>query len=115
MGQCNKPPQLLSITLPFSANALLHPYQRHGWRAERAMVARSASIDMGRNIELRRSSLRGRRPVRAQSTILYKSHPKTTLAFLHNRFFRTDALFIRSENAVGARSAQSPRPAEVGI
>jgi len=43
--------------------------------------------------------------IRAQSTILYKS-PPTAFAFIHNRIFCTDAFFIRTENAVGARSAQ---------
>ena len=38
--------------------------------------------------------------------ILYKSQPQTLLGFIHNRVFRTDALFIRTENTVGARSAQ---------
>jgi uncharacterized membrane protein len=31
------------------------------------------------------------------------------VAFIHNRVFRTDALFIRAENTVGARSAQVRR------
>jgi hypothetical protein len=70
-------------------------------------------------IDLRLSILRGRRPVRAdrrlradekhiraQSTILYKGNPQAVVAFIHNRVFCTDALFIRTENTVGARSAQ---------
>jgi hypothetical protein len=70
-------------------------------------------------IELRRSNLRGRRPVRAdrrlgtdekrirtQSTISYKGNPQGAFAFIHNCVFYTDALFIRIENTVGARSAQ---------
>jgi len=40
---------------------------------------------------------------------LDKTQPQTTFAFLHNRDFRADVLFIRSEITVGARSAQSPR------
>jgi len=31
---------------------------------------------------------------------------QTVLAFIHNRVFCTDVLFIRTENTVGARSAQ---------
>jgi hypothetical protein len=31
------------------------------------------------------------------------------LAFIHNRLFCTDALFIRTEKTVGARSAQGFR------
>jgi hypothetical protein len=63
--------------------------------------------------------LRGRRPVRAdrrlradekriraQSTILYKNPPQTAFAFIPNRVFCTDALYIRTKNRVGARSAQ---------
>jgi hypothetical protein len=40
-----------------------------------------------------------------QSTILYEDRPKTAVAFIHNHVFYTDALFIRIENVVGARSA----------
>jgi hypothetical protein len=50
--------------------------------------------------------LRGRETVRAQSAILYKDNPQALVAFIHNRVFRTDVLFIRTENTVGARSAQ---------
>jgi len=46
--------------------------------------------------------------IRAQSTILDKTHPKPVVAFFHNRVFGTDTLFIRTKNTVGARSAQSP-------
>jgi len=73
----------------------------------------------GRSIELPRSILRGRRPVRAdrrlrtdkeriraQSAISHKGKPQAVVAFIHNRVFRTDAFFIRTENPVGARSAQ---------
>jgi hypothetical protein len=42
--------------------------------------------------------------IRTQSAILY--NPKTAFAFIQNRVYRADALFIRSENTVGARSAQ---------
>jgi len=77
------------------------------------------SIGAQEHIELRLSILRGRRPVRAdrrlctdekriraQSAILYKEPPQTASAFVHNRVFGTDALFIRTKNTVGARSAQ---------
>jgi hypothetical protein len=43
--------------------------------------------------------------IRAQSAILDKT-TQAVPAFIHNRVFCTDALFIRTENAVGARSAQ---------
>jgi hypothetical protein len=49
--------------------------------------------------------LRGRKAVRAQSTISYKS--KALVAFIHNRVFGTDALFIRTKNRVGARSGNA--------
>jgi hypothetical protein len=35
---------------------------------------------------------------------------KIVLVFIHNRVFCTDAIFIRTENAVGARSAQGRSP-----
>ena len=73
------------------------------------------SAKAGGYIERRRSNLRGRRPVRAdrrlradekriraQSAILYRT-PRTAFAFIQNRVFRTDVLFIRPENTVGAR------------
>jgi hypothetical protein len=44
--------------------------------------------------------------IRTQSAILDKTQSRSVVAFIHNRVFRTDALFIRAENAVGARSAQ---------
>jgi hypothetical protein len=85
---------------------------------ERAMAAASASIDAGRNVELQRSGLRGRRPVRAdhrlrtdekhvraQSAILYKSNP-TPYLFLNTTAFPGRMAFIRAENTVRARSAQ---------
>jgi hypothetical protein len=50
--------------------------------------------------------LRGRKTVRAQSTILYKKQTQVVVDFIHNRVFGTDALFIRTKNRVGARSAQ---------
>jgi hypothetical protein len=89
-------------------------------RRARARNGRSqSSADAGEYIDLRRSILRGRRPVRAdrrlctdekriraQSAILYESNPQALVAFFHNRVFYTDALFIRIENTVGARSAQ---------
>jgi len=45
--------------------------------------------------------------IRTQSTILWKTNPQAVFAFINNRVFHADALFIRMENAVGARSAQS--------
>jgi len=81
--------------------------------------AKQTSAGAGEYIDLRLSILRGRRPVRAdrrlhadekriraQSTILYKNPRQTTFAFIHNRVFGTDALFIRTKSTVGARSAQ---------
>jgi hypothetical protein len=75
------------------------------------------SCDVARTKD--RPHLRGRRPVRAdrrlradekhirtQSAILYKSNSKPVLFLIHNRVFCADALFIRAENTVGARSAQ---------
>jgi hypothetical protein len=44
--------------------------------------------------------------IRTKSTILY--NPRAVFGVDHNRVFCTDALFIRSENTVGARSAQWP-------
>jgi hypothetical protein len=44
--------------------------------------------------------------IRAQSTISHKSQPQAVVGFVHNRIFCTDALFIRTKNAVGAPSAQ---------
>jgi len=103
------------------------------------------SADVGEYIELRRSNLRGRRPVRAdrrlrtdekyiraQPTILYKSHPKPPLllslarplaatkmtkTFARMRqslrsncitvfLVRMRLLSSRTKNAVGSRSAQ---------
>jgi hypothetical protein len=68
------------------------------------------------------SSLRGRRPVRAdrrlrtdekhiraQSAILDNTQPQADVAFIHNRVFGTHVLFMRTENTVGARSAQFRR------
>jgi len=43
--------------------------------------------------------------IRTQSAILYNS-PRTVLVFNNNRDFCADTLFIRTENTVGARSAQ---------
>jgi hypothetical protein len=40
---------------------------------------------------------------------LVENQPRTVFAFNHNRDFRTDVLFIRTEITVGARSAQWPR------
>jgi hypothetical protein len=37
---------------------------------------------------------------------LCKDSPRAAVAFINNRVFRADTLFIRAENAVGARSAQ---------
>ncbi|MHB8667853.1 MAG: hypothetical protein ACYC7B_10120 [Burkholderiales bacterium] len=80
---------------------------------------KQASAGAREYIGLRLSILRGRCPVRAdrrlranekriraQSTISYKEPPQTVAAFIHNRVFCADALFIRTENTVGARSAQ---------
>jgi hypothetical protein len=39
--------------------------------------------------------------IRTQSAILYKN--QTAFAFIHNRVFGTDTLFIRTKNMVGAR------------
>jgi hypothetical protein len=67
------------------------------------------SMRCGSNRALRRcrvAKLRGREAVCAQSTILDKTQSQTVVAFIHNRVFRTDAPFIRTENTVGARSAQ---------
>jgi len=88
---------------------------RHAPQAVVAFIHPAA----GGCIELRRSILRGRRPVRAdrrlgtdekriraQSTISYRSNPQADVVFVHNRVFCADALFIRTENTVGARSAQ---------
>jgi hypothetical protein len=44
---------------------------------------------------------------------LDKGKPKPLLLFVHDHVFGTDALYIRTENMVGARSAQWPR-AEIG-
>jgi len=49
--------------------------------------------------------------IRTQSAILAKT--LNCFCFFHNRIFSTDALFIRGENTVGARSAQWPR-ADIG-
>jgi hypothetical protein len=38
--------------------------------------------------------------------ILDKKQTQAVIAFIHNPVFYTDALFIRIENRVGARSAQ---------
>jgi hypothetical protein len=35
-----------------------------------------------------------------------KATPQAAVAFIHNRVFCTDALLSRTENTVGARSAQ---------
>jgi hypothetical protein len=80
------------------------------------MVAKSPLVDLGGYFELWRSSLRGRRPVRtdhrsradekrirAQSAILDKTRTQTAFAFINNRVFGTDTLFIRTKNRVGAR------------
>jgi hypothetical protein len=42
--------------------------------------------------------------IRAQSAILY--NPRAAFGVNQNRVFCADALFIRTENTVGARSAQ---------
>ena len=76
----------------FCADALFIRAENTVGARERAMVATPASIDAGRHIELRRS-------------ILYKGHPQTVVVFIDNRVFCADALFIRTENTVGARSA----------
>jgi hypothetical protein len=41
---------------------------------------------------------------------------KSRFGFFHNRVFGTDVFFIRTENTVGARSAQWPllAPASIG-
>ena len=75
------------------------------------------SCDVARTKD--RPYLRGRRPVRAdrrlradekhirtQSAILHKDNPKPGLFLIHNRVFCADALFIRAESTVDARSAQ---------
>jgi hypothetical protein len=49
--------------------------------------------------------LRGRKAIRSQSAILYKN-PTLCWDVNRNRVSCTDALFIRAENTVGARSAQ---------
>jgi len=46
--------------------------------------------------------------IRAQSTILFNP-PCTVFVANNNRVFCADALFIRAENTVGARSAQGLR------
>jgi hypothetical protein len=53
--------------------------------------------------------------IRAQSTILGKCQLKSPLGFFQNRVFRADGFFIRTENTVGARSAQWPLLAPVSI
>jgi len=75
-----------------------------------------ASAGARQHFDLRLSSLRGRRPVRAdprlgtdekriraQSRISYKGKPQTFVVFIHNRVFGTDALYIRTKSTVGAR------------
>src|SRR5450759_2669722 len=70
---------------------------------------------------MRRSNLRGRRPgradrrsgtdekrIRARSAILDKNQTQTAFAFINNRGFGTDELYIRTKTTVGARSAQWP-------
>jgi hypothetical protein len=47
----------------------------------------------------------GRKAVRTQSAILYKSNPKPSL-LLSITVFSVRMVFIRTENTVGARSAQ---------
>jgi len=42
-------------------------------------------------------------------------NPDSVPSFIDNRVFRTDALFIRAENAVGAQSAQWLLTARAGI
>jgi hypothetical protein len=44
--------------------------------------------------------------IRAQSTILYESNPKSSLLLSITVFFGTDVPLIRTKNTVGARSAQ---------
>jgi len=44
--------------------------------------------------------------IRAQSTILYKSHPEPPLLLSITVFSVRMRFFIRTENTVGARSAQ---------
>jgi hypothetical protein len=50
--------------------------------------------------------LRGREAVRAIGDLGLP--PGAVLVFIHNHVFGTDALFIRTKNMVGARSAQWP-------
>jgi hypothetical protein len=44
--------------------------------------------------------------IRTQSAILYKNKPKPSLLLSITVLFGADALFIRTKNTVGARSAQ---------
>jgi hypothetical protein len=41
--------------------------------------------------------------IRAQSAILDKNQTQIAFAFIHNRLFGTDTLFIRTKKTVGAR------------
>jgi len=72
--------------------------------------------------------LGGRRPVRADrrwhadekrirvpSTILKKNPPHAAFVVIQNRVFGTDTFFIRTENTVGAQSAQRSLLAYSGI
>jgi hypothetical protein len=52
--------------------------------------------------------------IRTQSAILYNP-PTLFFGVNHNRVFCADALFIRTENTVGARERASPRLTSDGI
>jgi hypothetical protein len=87
-----KPSSLLSITV-FSVRMCFSSVQK----TRLARAARNDRVPTAANVGGQ---------VEQQRSFSDKNQPQTAVAFIHNRVFRADALFIRTENTVGARCAQ---------
>jgi hypothetical protein len=59
-----------------------------------------------RPVRADRRSCADKKRIRTRSAILDKNQTQTGFVSINNRVFGTDALFIRTQNTVGARSAQ---------
>jgi len=57
--------------------------------------------------DMKQPSTGAQEHIELRLSILYKEPSQTASAFVHSRVFGTDALFIRTKNTVGARSAQA--------
>ena len=105
-----------AICLRFVKYARVPPEDLRAARANRVFCADEKRIRTEKTVMVQTRTGRGliqdrrlradEKHIRTQSAILHKDNPKPGLFLIHNRVFCADALFIRAESTVGARSAQ---------